>query len=135
MIHVTNHEDGCNLMADNMSSRYDELYIEIQSPKMLSLFEHNVESNIVDERDIFSKMDDFLRTNIGKYDSEQLIASFYTEYGVICKSSMITHVWKKMEEKGQIIVNRSMPTTINGRKSTYFRRDGDKSLTIMRKNP
>jgi three-Cys-motif partner protein len=135
MIHVTNHADGCNLMAKNMSSRSDELYIEIQNPQMLSLFERNVESNFVDERDIFSKMNNFLCSNIGPHDSEELLASFYTEFGVLCKDSMITKIWKKMENEEQIIVNRSHPTTINGQKSTYFRRDKNKYLTIMRKLP
>jgi three-Cys-motif partner protein len=130
MIHVTNHEDGCNLMAENMSSRHDELYIEIQYPQMLSLLEHNVESNIVDERDIVSKMKKFLRTNIGEHDSERLLASFYTEYGVICKRKMIAQIWRRMEENGEILVKRSVPTTINGGKSTYFRPTGSKTLTI-----
>jgi hypothetical protein len=130
MIHVTNHEDGCILMADDMSSRSDELYIEIQNPNWLSLFERNVESNIVDERDIISKMKNFLHANIGEHDSEKLLASFYTEYGVICKSKIITQIWKKMERNGEIIVKRSIPTTINGKKSTYFRRNGSKTLTI-----
>ena len=42
MIHVSNHEDGCYLMAENISRQTDKLVTEIQSHGQQSLFEESV---------------------------------------------------------------------------------------------
>jgi three-Cys-motif partner protein len=137
MIHVTNHAIGCILMADNMSSRSDELFVEIQNPLQPRLFPHNVQSEIIDEPSIRNDMKEFLSGATREMAADELIASFFTQYGVLCKSGTIREIWKNMEQAGEIEIIRKPATTPNGRPSTFFSEDRKKrqSLTIRSRKP
>jgi three-Cys-motif partner protein len=130
MIHVSNHEDGCILMADNMASRSDELCVEIQNHGQLSLFQHDVHSNWIEESDIRQKMKNFLSDLTNEMPADKLIASFFTEYGVLCKSGAIREIWKSMEKTNEIEVIRSPATTPNGKPSTFFSEDRKKGQSV-----
>ena len=133
MIHVSNHEDGCILMADNMFSRSDELFVQIQNHGQLSMFGHDVQNNVVDEDDIKRKMKCFLSNFPQGMTADKLIASFFTEYGVLCKSGIIKKLWKTMENAGEILVERMPATTEkSGRPSLTFTEIGTQSVTIRR---
>lgn len=135
MIHVSNHEDGCLLMADNMFSRSDELFVEVQNQGQLSLFDFDVQGKEVDTDGIRQKMECFLQNFPDGMTADKLIAAFFTEYGVLCKSGTIREIWKDMERCGSIIVTRNPATTSMGRPSTFFTEDRRKnqSVTIRRK--
>ena len=133
MIHVCNHEDGCILMADNMSSRSDELYIDIQNQGQLTLFECNLENEMINEDDIYNKMEIYLLNFPNGMTANKLIAFFFTEYGVLCKSGVIRKIWGKMEKNGFIEVIREPSATKTGRPSTFFTEGKNKSVTIRRK--
>lgn len=135
MIHVSNHEDGCILMADNMLSRFDELYIDIQSMGQPSLFQCDMQNNIIDEDDIKQKMIAFLSKFPNGMTADKLIAGFFTEYGVLCKSKAIRQIWRKMEQHREIEVNRSPATTQSGIQSIFFTENRKKrqSVTIRRR--
>mgnify|MGYP000885547576 CR=1 FL=1 len=135
MVHVSNHEDGCILMADNMFSRSDELFIEIQNQNQLSLFEYDVQNEVINKDDILQKMTFFLSNFSCEMTADKLIAAFFTEYGVLCKSSTIRDVWRDMEQSGRIEVIRIPATTSTGKPSMFFTEDRHKrqSVTIRRK--
>ncbi|MDT8900238.1 three-Cys-motif partner protein TcmP [Anaeroselena agilis] len=136
MIHVCNHEQGCILMADNMSSRFDELFIDIQNQGQLILFDYTPENVIIDRNDIQAKMLIFLSNFPNGMTADKLIAAFFTEYGVLCKSGTIREIWRDMEKRGAIEVTRIPPTTPStGRPSNFFTEDKRKkqSVTIRRK--
>jgi hypothetical protein len=130
MVHACNHEDGCILMADNMFSRVNELFTEIQQRGQIDLFQSGTENAYVDERGIHEKMKSFIST--ARQTADKLIAEFFTEYGVICKSGDIRKVWKEMERKGEIIVVRDPPQTERGTPSTFFTEDKKHTVTIVR---
>ncbi|KJR99989.1 MAG: hypothetical protein VR68_07450 [Peptococcaceae bacterium BRH_c4a] len=135
MIHVSNHEEGCILMADNMFSRSDELFVEIQNQGQLSLFEHDVQNNVVDRDDIQQKMLNFISKFSNSMTANKLIAAFFTEYGVLCKSGEIRNIWADMEKNGLIEVTRIPATTPKtGKPSKFFTEDksNNQSVTIER---
>lgn len=133
MIHVTNHEAGCILMADNMSARSDELFIEIQHQGQLSLFDHNTENEVINTDEIRHKVSDFLRNFPQGMTADKLIALFFTQQGVLCKSGVIRDIWKDMEKCGTIEVTRTPATTITGRRTTFFTEGKGQSVLIRRK--
>lgn len=133
MIHVTNHEAGCILMADNMSARSDELFIEIQHQGQLSLFDHNTENEVINTDEIRHKVSDFLRDFPQGMTADKLIALFFTQHGVLCKSGVIRDIWKDMEKCGTIEVTRTPATTKTGRKTTFFTEGKGQSVLIRRK--
>lgn len=136
MIHVSNHEEGCILMADNMSSRSDELFVEIQNQGQLSLFEYDVQNEVINKDDLCQRMTCFLSNLSNAMTADKLIAAFFTEYGVLCKSGTIRDVWRDMEQSGRIEVTRVPATTPTGKPSTFFTEDRRKkqSVTIRRKS-
>jgi len=133
MIHVCNHEDGCILMADNMSSRSDELFIDVQNEGQLSLFDCNPENEMINEDEIRWKMTNFLLNFPNGMTANKLIALFFTEYGVLCRSGVIRKIWDEMEKSGFIEVAREPATTRTGRPSTFFTEGKNQSVTIRRK--
>ena len=133
MIHVSNHEQGCILMANNMAARKDELFIDVQNEGQLIMFDQTTENEIISTDDIRNKMETFLQTYTEDIRLNVLMASFFTEYGVICKSSDITDVLKTMEHSGKIQVDRIPATTLKAGKSSTFYTDGKgQSVTIRR---
>lgn len=132
MIHLSNHEHGCILMADNMMNRKDKLFIDIQNQGQLSLFAETMENEIINLHDIQQKMSCFLKRFPDGITTDKLLAAFYTEYGVLCKSGDIRDVWKAMEKENQIVVVRNPETTPKGKKSTAFS-EKDRTVTIRRR--
>lgn len=120
MIHVSNHEEGCILMADNMCSRSDKLFIEIQNQGQGNLFSTDVQNNIINEMDIRDKIMKFITTFPNGITANKLIAAFYTEHGVMCKSNTIRNIWKLLEANGEIDIKRTPAQTKTGKPSTFL---------------
>lgn len=132
MIHVTNHEHGCILMADNMATRSDELFIDVQQSGQMNLFDLNVENEIISEDEVQEKMLLFLDKFSQGIKADRLLASFFTEYGVICKSGFVKNIWKTMESNGVISVVRVPALTDNNNPSRTFTESKKQSVTIRR---
>ncbi len=133
MIHVSNHEHGCVLMADNMASRSDELFIDIQQCGQLSLFDQNIENEIISKPEIREKMTAFLMNFSNGLTVDKLLASFYTEHGVLCKSGVIKSIWKDMEDSGEIQVTREPKLTEGNHPSRTFTESKKQRVTIRSK--
>lgn len=132
MIHVTNHEQGCILMADNMASRSDELFVEVQQGGQMSLFDFNVENEIISDDEVREKMLLFLDKFPQGIGTDKLLANFFTEFGVICKSGLIKKIWKTMESNGTISVVRVPALTDKNNPSRTFTESKKQSVTIRR---
>lgn len=130
MIHVSNHEHGCILMADNMASRSDELFIEVQQGGQLSLFDLNVENEIINKDEIQDKMQIFLYKFPQGIGADKLLACFFTEHGVICKTGLIKKIWKTMEDSELIYVDRNPALTESNKPSRTFTESKKQSVII-----
>jgi len=135
MIHLSNHADGCLLMADNMSSRSDELFVDIQDKGQQQLFEQDTENMLIDINEIKRKV----AAHIDRYPNQKNIntrlAIFFTENGVLCKSGQVCDAFKEMELAGTIEVTRNPAETNTGKQSTFFTESNGKSVIIQKRCP
>ena len=127
MVHVSNHEDGCVAMAFNMALRSKELFIEIQSGSQLSLFEQDVENEIINETVIIEKLKEQLKKLTNPVNKNILLANFYTENGVLCGESYINKVLKNMLKDGIIVLEKFDKHT---RSISQTRAASDKNITV-----
>jgi three-Cys-motif partner protein len=136
MVHATNHHDGCIIMADNIAKRTDRLVIEIQNAGQLSLFEQNAENEMINDDILISKINEMLETTNDYIRLNKFLASFYNEYGVLCKQSRISSgsnsILKAFEKDGIIDVKRTPATTETGKPSTSWQ-DGKGHTVELRK--
>lgn len=132
MIHISNHEHGCILMADNMATRSDELFIEVQQKGQMSLFDLDVENEIINESEIEDKIMAFLDRFPQGIGTDKLLACFFTEYGVLCKSGFIKKILKSMEGRGSIAVVRVPALTDKNNPCRTFTESKKQSVTIRR---
>jgi hypothetical protein len=132
MIHASNHEQGCLLMADNMANRKDELFIDIQNQGQFDLFNQTIENEDITQDEIYAKVDSFLIEQANEVGLDVFLSSFYTKYGLLCKSSNLKDVLRLMEDNGRIVVIRTPPTSPTGKVSTFFTERKGQSVTIRR---
>lgn len=119
MIHATNHADGALLMVDNIFGRW-EFMQDIQRKGQMSLFEENVENEMINEEDIRQKVVDFLSKNDTFQRMNPFMADLYSTYGVICPTKILKSIFKALEKSGKLVVKRIPATTEKGRPSTFF---------------
>lgn len=137
MIHVCNHEDGCILMAENMASRSDELYTEVQNQGQLSMFNYDTENEVIDVESIRNKMLSILLNFPNGVTANKLKAAFYTQFGVLCKMSTIHNIWGDLEKSGIVEVTRYPAHTEQGRPTKFFNestRKGKEQHVIIRRS-
>lgn len=132
MIHVTNHQDGCNLMANNMVKRKEELVIDFHNHRQLQLFETDLDNNIIQDSDIYDQVKEAV-SELRSGDQVSLFtARFFTERGVFCSTGQIHKALMKMEKQGLIEVVRNPSHTETGRESSFWEEDGKHHVTLRR---
>ncbi len=134
MIHVTNHEDGCILMADNMFDRNGELFVEVQHSGQLSLFPVDVHNNFVDHVIIEDKLLHLINSLEGSIRVNKLIATFFRDHGVLCKLADVRTVLSELEKKNKIQVIRFPALTDTSKPTSFFteKSQGKQTVTIRR---
>ena len=132
MIHATNHPHGALLMVDNIFGRW-ELMQDIQNGGQQMLWEEDIDNSIVDETEIENKVINHLSKINGYTRLNELLADFYSIYGVICKVKTVKNIYKNLEKVGKIIVKRTPAFTNNGKPSTSFTDEKGK-ITELRWN-
>lgn len=109
------------------------IFIDIQQQGQLSLFNQNLENEFINEKEIRDKMASFLKNFPQGIMADRLLASFYTTYGVLCKSGVIKNIWKSMEDDKEILVERVPSVTAGGtRPSRTFTESKNQRVTIWR---
>lgn len=99
MYFMTNHPKGCILMADNMMKRAESLRIDVQRSGQLSLFPEDVNNEIVDSGTIRKMFYSFLEEVLPRSEQSgpSLIADFYAQHGVLCKSNALANLLAEYE--------------------------------------
>ncbi len=131
MIHVSNHVDGCCLMAENISRQKDKLFIEIQGKGQQSLFDETFENEVIDISEIKEKILIFLNS---EKNLTTFVAEFYTYYGMLCEVNDLKDALKELEKQGKIIVSRSPSFTEKTRKPTSFWDEKDGHIVKISKS-
>lgn len=130
MVHATNHIDGCLIMVDNINNRW-QLMKDIQTHGQLSLFEEDINNNIIDDNELMIK----LRAHLSNYKNPEhadiILAEFFMKYGAICSCKHIRDKYKILEKEKAIEVFRNPPyTNFYNKPSTFFTENRNQKVTI-----
>ena len=143
MIHVSDHEDACFLMAENMQNRKSELFINVQQHGQMSIFDitpeysSSVEGEVHSIEEIEGKIKNHIQSCPNEIRYMLFVAKFCNQYGLICDFDMIQDVLKKLETQGAIEIVREPAMTPSGTMKSSFWTDNDskgKKVTIRRKS-
>lgn len=134
MIHVTNHQDGCNLMANNMVKRKEELVIDFHNHRQMQLFNTDLDNNIIQEEDIYDQVREAVDAMQKAEYVSLFTANFFTERGVFCSTGQIHKALATMEKHGALEVIRDPAQTETGRMSSYWEEDSRHHVIIRRRS-
>lgn len=136
MIHVSDHEDGCYLMAANMQRRKEELFLDIQQRGQMSLFDmmpgmsSSVEGDLITEDEIKNKVIEHLNNLPTEIRLTKLIASFVNEYGLLCEFKVIHNILQELSVEGKIEIIRTPNMTKNNKPTTFWEEKESERRTI-----
>ena len=131
MIHMTNHEDGCLLMYDQMQKEQVQIH-NIQRDGQLSLFSQDSDNEYIDERVVREKL---LSTICGyriPRKLETVLADFVIENGLTLGCKELRGMVREFEESGAIKVVRSPEYTEKGTRSRFMESSHGKTVLIGR---
>ena len=140
MIHVSNHESGCFLMAQNMLKRKDELYQEIQSDvyDQISIFDSDpdmcssIEGGWVTKKEVEEKVETFIANMKMEMRITEFIAEFMSEHGLLCDFKMLYDILDTMRNRGIIQIVRNPELTQNGTPRNFWEEKSNQTVTIRR---
>jgi len=108
LVHLTNHFDGCMLMAENMMNRAKIHIQEVHHKGKIGLFDEQINTN--GEFIYFDDVKDKVVNLLVQYDKEvrlnQFLADFFTRYGVICKIKDIKDALQALYEDKRVNILR-----------------------------
>lgn len=120
MIYGTNNEDGCLLMVQNICKRW-ELLGDIQSKNTgNSLFEENIENEIIDENTVREKIVDYLKKINTSISMSEFLSNMFNDLGVFTDWGTLKICLKTLEERKIIELKRKPPKTPTGKNSTFI---------------
>lgn len=137
MVHVSNHEDGCFLMAENMQKRKDKLFTNIQQAGQISIFDisstysSNAEGEIIGEKEIEKMVRDLIQKN----DNIRItifLAKFCTQYGIVCDFSQIYKILDNLKDHKEIEIIRYPSNTSTGKISAFWSEKKGRTVTIRK---
>lgn len=129
MVHATNHVEGCILMVNNICNRW-ELMKQIQTGPQLTLFDEDINNNIIDQNDLVHSFKNHIKDYTDWRRLKEIMADFYMKYGPICKTSDITMVVKKLLSDNLIDIKRQPEYTTTGKPSVFFSDEGKNKVYI-----
>jgi three-Cys-motif partner protein len=138
MVHASNHPDGCLLMADNIASRAERLFIDIQSKGQTSFFEESVENEVVDEKTLTDNILTMLENDSEFVRLTPFLADFYNEYGVLCRPAKLSSgengsALKTLERIGYIEVKRDPAITERGTPTKFWSENQKQKVWLRKK--
>lgn len=139
MIHVSDHQDGCFLMAQNIQNRKEELYTNIQNGGQVSLFDmipemtHSVEGEWFWRDEVKGKIENSVSKITKDVHITSFIASFVNDYGLICEFSLIYELLNELEQEQMISIIREPAISEKTNKPLrYMTEDKEKKVLIRR---
>lgn len=133
MIYVTNHPDGCKLMNDNMCTRWQALE-ERKSYGQYSLFQTDVEENVIDGTALYELLDSKLKNQKEYVHLSVFLAELFVDIGIKYKSNEVCNQLKELEHNGKIEVRRNPAYTVKlHKKSDFWEEKNGKTVEIRYK--
>lgn len=120
MIHVTNNEDGCLLMVQNICNRWKNLSsIQIKNSAP-SLFEENIENEIIDESYTRGIILEQLKKYTTPIHMNNFLSELFTNQGIFTTWAILQKTIRAMEKSGEIYLRRNPEFTNTGKKATFI---------------
>jgi three-Cys-motif partner protein len=136
MFHISNHQDGCYLMAQNMLRRKNELFINIQQGGQLSFLNcfNNLHVNHENKAVSTNEISAMLKKKILSFNNEfsltKLLAEFMNEYGIVCDFKVVQLLLDDFKEKGIIDIVRNPAFTKTEKPTVFWEERKNKKITI-----
>jgi len=129
LIHVTNHQDGCRLMVENMCKRREVLQ-QIQTGGQMKIFYETVENQPVYHEEILKLFEAHLSKYTDETELNQILADFYTQNGLVCDSKELIDIIKNLEATEIISIRRDPPYTKNGTPTRFYSQNRGNTIFI-----
>ncbi len=120
LFHLTNHDEGCLIMADIMYKRINES-IERQQGGQMSIFEFNTEGNLESQENTKQMIKDIFPSS--SICLTPFLCEFFTKFGIETGSSKLIEYIKELEYEGFLKISRFPDKTTKGQESTFMRED------------
>ena len=130
LVHVTNHEHGCLIMADNMFGKWQILQ-EMQRQGQGTLFEEDFNNSIINEAEVQKTILSHVVKN-EKMLLEEFIADYFMENGIICSTKDIKNALRDFESRQIIKIHRIPEYTRTGKRSAFMESNNDQKVYIGR---
>jgi len=138
MVHVSNHEDGCFLMAQNMLNRKEEIYKHIQKDNQCSLLDGTL--NFVPKSDgawiSKEELTKVIRSYLDGIESEinitKFIAGFISKTGILCELKNVYAILEELQTQEYLGVRRRPPVTKNGNVRKFWDEKKGKKVILKR---
>ncbi len=128
LFHLTNHEDGCLIMAENMFKRINEAAIR-QRDGQMSLFDLDSEGFIEDLEKVKVNLKSLI---LFVKRLSPLLCEYFTKFGIDTQASKICDILKEFENQGLIEIVRTPHLTPKGKKSTFMKEDKNHKVLIKK---
>jgi hypothetical protein len=130
LVHVTNHEQGCLIMADNMFGKWQTLQ-EMQRQGQGLLFGEDFNNSIINETKIQETILSHVAKN-GRMLLEEFVVDYFMENGINCSSSVIKNTLHDFETNRKIKIHRTPEYTKTGKKSAFMESKNNQKVYIER---
>lgn len=123
LFHLTNHEDGCLLMADIMFKRLNEAN-ERQRGGQISLFDSTVEGDFENPTQIKQNLLSLINQN--EIHLKVLQCRYFTKFGINTQASKISDILVELADANKVNIRRNPQVTAKGKASTFMTEKNDK---------
>ncbi len=120
MIHATNHEEGCLLMVHDICKRWENLYsIQVRNSAP-SLFDENIENEIIDEDSTKTIILDYLKHFSSPIHLNSFLSDLFTNKGVFTTWEKLQKALRELETNKKIILERTPAITKTGKPTSFI---------------
>lgn len=138
LVHITNHQDGCVLMAENMLKRNDEHKNNVQNKGQLDVEDYlrmyddeviySLDNKEIQSITIENTIAELLN-NKGHYLTE-LKATLYSNLGVTNLKEKVKNILIKLENDGTIQINRTPKYTKLGKPTEFWEENKNNKILL-----
>jgi three-Cys-motif partner protein len=119
MVHATNHDEGCLIMADNIYNRW-QVFQEKQALGQLSLFPQDIENKLIPDDTIKNNLIEHLQKYKNFTPINIILSEYFIKYSIGCSTSVLRKLLEEFEVKKQIEIIREPAQTEHGKPTVFF---------------
>lgn len=129
LFHLTNHNKGCLIMADNMFKRFNEA-CERERNGQISLFDYSSSGELGNTNEIKQQL-----LSVVNYQEKRItdvLCEYYCNFGISASQASLKEALKQLETDDRIFIRRDPEFTKTGKKSLVMDENGGKKVYIKK---